>query len=369
MPEQLKRYDYIDAVRGFAILLVIAVHTSQYFNDLPSAVAAYASQGARGVQLFFVASALTLCLSWETRDDGAVPFYIRRLFRIAPMFWLAIIFFVAAEGIAPRAYAPADIGMRHIAMTATFTHGLLPDTINSVVPGGWSVADEAIFYAIFPFAVPALIRASWGTFGIVLAFAIIGSAQLSRLLDHFSYFLPEQFSSVAGVYFDLWFPRQLPCFLFGVMLFRLARERRFLSVPHARLLGGSAILLLLALPLLQGTKYVFMLGLQTTFGIMFSVFVYALMQRAASPLVNRVTIWVGKVSYSAYFVHFALIRFIAEFRPTGIPGLDFAITYAFIVTATVLISSVTYLLIEKPMIKIGNSMIGSASLRSYAEPT
>ena len=33
-----KRYAYIDAIRGYAILLVIAVHSSQYFDDLPVAV-------------------------------------------------------------------------------------------------------------------------------------------------------------------------------------------------------------------------------------------------------------------------------------------------------------------------------------------
>jgi peptidoglycan/LPS O-acetylase OafA/YrhL len=29
-----KRYAYIDAMRGYAILLVIAVHSSHHFNDL-----------------------------------------------------------------------------------------------------------------------------------------------------------------------------------------------------------------------------------------------------------------------------------------------------------------------------------------------
>jgi len=32
---EVKRYAYIDALRGYAILLVIAVHASQYFSDLP----------------------------------------------------------------------------------------------------------------------------------------------------------------------------------------------------------------------------------------------------------------------------------------------------------------------------------------------
>jgi peptidoglycan/LPS O-acetylase OafA/YrhL len=81
--------------------LVIAVHSSQYFDDLPIGVRALADQGARGVQLFFVASAMTLCMSWHSRNDGALPFYIRRFFRIAPMYYLSIPLFLWDRGFGP----------------------------------------------------------------------------------------------------------------------------------------------------------------------------------------------------------------------------------------------------------------------------
>src|SRR5271167_4323229 len=119
MPYPITRYAYIDAVRGYAILMVIAVHTSHYF-DLPAPLATVFAQGARGVQLFFVASALALCFSWTARKESAKSFYARRLFRIAPMFWLAIIVFVWLYGTSPRLFAPEGIGARHIAMTALF---------------------------------------------------------------------------------------------------------------------------------------------------------------------------------------------------------------------------------------------------------
>jgi hypothetical protein len=46
------RLSYIDALRGYAILGVIAVHSSQLFPTLEWPVRALADQGARGVQLF-----------------------------------------------------------------------------------------------------------------------------------------------------------------------------------------------------------------------------------------------------------------------------------------------------------------------------
>src|SRR5258708_32803586 len=101
MPETsnpIRHFAYIDALRGYAILMVIAVHTSEAFPDLPSSLSKILSQGARGVQLFFVTSALTLSLSWVARQENAAEFYIRRFFRIAPMFWIAVVVFRCING-------------------------------------------------------------------------------------------------------------------------------------------------------------------------------------------------------------------------------------------------------------------------------
>ena len=110
-------------MRGWAILLVIMVHSSQLAPALDGAFAKIAAQGARGVQLFYVASALTLTMSWHARRDGTVPFYLRRLFRIAPMFWLAIPFFLLINGTGESYWAPDGIHGWQIAATAMFVHG------------------------------------------------------------------------------------------------------------------------------------------------------------------------------------------------------------------------------------------------------
>ena len=363
MPGQITRYAYLDAVRGYAILMVIAVHSLQAFGEIPALLAKLVEQGQRGVQLFFVASALALCFSWTARNDTTGAFYARRLFRIAPLFWLAIVFFVWMYGTGPRLFAPDGIGVRHIAMTALFVHGFWPDTISSVVPGGWSVAVEAIFYAMFPFLVPVLLRSSWRTILIVLVVAIVVGAQASRLFDTFAYLvLPKSAAEVSRFYFFYWFPRQLPCFILGIMLFKWQAERPLPSPAIAAPLCLLSIALMIAIPFLEGGKYALPLGPQTSYGLVFTLFIFALMSWKSSPLINPVVIWIGKVSYSAYFVHFAVLYYLAVPHPSGNATLDFAITCTLATAITVALSSVTYWLVEQPLIKFGSQVISSRIL-------
>ena len=367
-PSSPRHFDYINALRGYAILMVIAVHTATAFPDLPNWLAKILTQGARGVQLFFVTSALTLSMSWVARNETAANFYTRRLFRIAPMFWIAIIFFLWLNGTAPSNYAPYGIGFTHIAMTALLVQGFWPDTISSVVPGGWSVADEVIFYALFPAIVPPLLKASWKSLIIVAVAVIVIAPRLSGLFEYgFSYLFPGS-ESVAGIYFSLWwFPRQLPCFIFGIMLFRFSAEGRSIPVSVARCACFLAMALMLFIPFLDGVKYAMPLGLVTIYGIVFSLFAFSLMYWPNSPLIGRPIEWIGKVSYSAYFIHFVALRILPLLPSTGWPVVDLAYMFSIQVLVTVGFSSLTYLMIEKPMIRLGGLLIATWRLPRFRQ--
>jgi peptidoglycan/LPS O-acetylase OafA/YrhL len=87
-----------------------------------------------------------------------------------------------------------------------------------------------------------------------------------------------------------------------------------------------------------------------------------------SPLVGGPVIWIGKVSYSAYFVHFLVLHFLPTLHLTGRAGADVAIAYVMVVIVTVAISTLTYLMIEKPMIRFGSTLIVSWRAPRTAKP-
>lgn len=239
---------FIDQMRGFAILLVIFVHFSQNFSD--ALIHDVGKVGQFGVQLFFVASAFTLCLSHDRRaqvQDSLANFYIRRFFRIAPLYYLAI----AGYGIAHTLLGHGqDYTPLNIAANVLFLHGFVPSANNSIVPGGWSIGVEMAFYAIFPFLYAGIeiVWRKWGMAALVacLAAAVAGPMALlcANLVLRGAWILNNTFA-----YYFL--ATQFPVFIIGIAYYLAAyrdghwrpRPARDLTLAFAILAGCLAVIL------------------------------------------------------------------------------------------------------------------------------
>jgi exopolysaccharide production protein ExoZ len=289
-----------------------------------------------------------LSLSWQARDDGAAAFYIRRLFRIAPMFWLAIIYYVSRDGFCCHSYAPDGFGWRNVAMAAFFVHGFMPDTITSVVPGSWSIGDEMIFYAIFPIVFPFWQRL--GTVGAALvAIAVVFvTCQLNT-------FTEAHTTGLTRLFTGLWFPAQMPCFVFGLLLSKVTVERVPRSIAIAALLVAAYAGISLAFP--PYSKPIVRLGLTTSYGLVFSLVVFGLMNYQPRALVNPIICWIGKISFSAYLIHFAFIPLLARLLPFANPLIGYLTIMTAMVACTMTTASLTYRWIERPMIQLGELVL------------
>lgn len=354
----MKKLDYIDALRGLAILAVIVVHTNQYgSSNLPDILKKIVGEGARGVQLFYLASAFTLYLSFKNRlrkeKSPIRNFLLRRFFRIAPLYYMGIVYYLWQDGLGPRYWLgdETQITGLNILSNFTFLHGLNPYWITSVVPGGWSIAVEMMFYAIFPFLF-SKVKSLNEAFNFFLVSLFI---KLFLQLFFMKFHLISD-DRLWSEYLFLYFPSQLPVFCLGILLYFIVIENESL-----RKISGKSILVFSLLVLGQlATGIQFVLANHILFGFGFLLLGLALSKFRFEVIVNPVVNYIGKISFSMYLVHFAVLHWLSyhnfvEYFENGI--FNYVTRLFIVLIITVIISSVLYNFIEVPFQEFGKRII------------
>ncbi|MBU6300858.1 MAG: acyltransferase [Verrucomicrobia bacterium] len=373
----LERFGFINALRGFAFMMVLLVHCANTISGLPPKFDALVGQGARGVQLFFLISAFTLVHSMASRE-GREPslilnFFVRRLFRIAPLFWVAIWIWLWIDGPSgPRYWAPRGVSPSGITLTFFFLNGWHPETLTAIVPGGWSIAVEMMFYVLLPFLYKT-IRNLESSLWLVLG-SLLGGSLISTVLNKLVHPLfPSEMGYVLDSFFSLWLPMQLHVFALGFVLYFLLKQQSIIGRGPAnpRALRSQAWLLLLAATyLLVGSAFgrLTLIPGFLLYGIAFLFLSWSLALRPLPILVNRFTNHVGIVSFSAYVIHFLVLHAITTLSPTlpflreilctnSNPLLQLLVLYVFAFFTTLTLSTLTWKLIEEPGIALGGFVI------------
>ena len=208
----------IAALRYFAALGVVAFHFQGLFGaNLPWPLAALASNGFVGVNLFFVLSGFVLAYVYRAPGGGLAgsrrAFWIARAARILPVYFLAWAAMGALEWGLAGLVAPEK--MRAAALSAALLQAWIPGEALGWNSPGWSLSVEALFYLAFPWLVGPVARSRrpWAVFGGAWALALLvplpfGLADGAGLLppalgtwrDTIPYFPPLHLGSfVAGI--------------------------------------------------------------------------------------------------------------------------------------------------------------------------
>lgn len=354
----MKKLDYIDALRGLAILGVIMVHTSQYGNfNVPHIISNIIAQGARGVQLFYLASAFTLFLSFKnrlTREKFPIRnFFLRRFFRIAPMYYLGICYYLFQDGLGPRYWLGNEthITVINIISNFTFLHGFNPYWITSLVPGGWSIGVEMTFYAVLPFLFSRVKNLNQAF--IFFIFSIFVKLILQLFFMKFHLISDDR---LWGEYLFLYFPSQLPVFCLGILLYFIIIENESI-----RNISGKSILVFSGLILAQlGTGIQFIFPNHILFSIGFLLLAFAISTFRFILIVNQIVNYIGKISFSMYLVHFAVLHWLTrlnfiDYLDSG--TLNYIVRFSIVSVLTIFVSSILYKTIEVPFQEIGKRII------------
>jgi peptidoglycan/LPS O-acetylase OafA/YrhL len=360
MSLDVRKYKFVDALRGYAILGVILAHSTQSVPPESGVLKWIAESGSKGVQLFFIASALTLSMSWHSRSSQETSairnFYLRRFFRVAPMFYVAIVFYLVLNGFAPSYWAPNGIQWWFVPVTALFLNGFHPESITSVVPGGWSIAVEMNFYVIFPFLMLHLKKSM--TLLLFLVFTLFIYAISRHAVSHLLLTrYPQEQQYLVADFAVLNVFGQMPVFAIGLIAyFAYSKTANLPRIIGWGWLGFSSFILLA----MTSPLHAKIISNYFTFSAGFALFALTLAVYPVRILVNSVIAQIGKLSFSMYLNHFAVLAILAAIGFTAnFPRGDLSSTVFFLLVtaASAAISFITYSVVERNGVKLGARII------------
>jgi exopolysaccharide production protein ExoZ len=159
----------IQYLRGLAALAVVLFHAFQWTG-------AGFDIGAAGVDVFFVISGFVMWITTQGRPAAPGGFLWRRFVRVAPAYWIATLALALLAALWPRLLPQVRLQPSHLALSLLFIPHLDPDGLPfPLLPPGWTLVYEAVFYLVFAASLAAPIRARFGlVIGGLTALALLG---------------------------------------------------------------------------------------------------------------------------------------------------------------------------------------------------
>lgn len=351
----------IHTLRGLAAIMVFLFHLHYVGHiPLPHSWHLIASHGGAGVQLFYVLSAFSLLHSNQKHvrsTDGTwiKSYLIKRFFRIAPLFY----FMLVAHILLCIFKYQMTLDFQKIALNALFLFNFVPKEAEGIVWASWSIGVEMIFYLLLPII---MITVQSTKKAIMLCFLSILSSYVFR-------WVLEGDSNIPSGYAHYAFLSQFGVFCCGILGYWIyqtikisnkAEQRKFVFLTW--LLGPVLAFLLLtdiaSIFVIRGRPDTLLWGLSFAFIAVLSVV-------AARPWMSHPALqYLGERSYSIYLTHAVLIGFGAKILNRvyeqcypWLGGFSFGICALVVLVPILLVSELTYQLIEVKGIALGRSIL------------
>jgi peptidoglycan/LPS O-acetylase OafA/YrhL len=362
VPVATRRLAYVDTLRGFAALWVFLLHVHGYWlgNVRPPKLSGdgllvrVMGFGGAGVDIFIVLSGF--CLTLPLIRDGRVRaldprrFFRRRAYRLLPAYYAAVLLVMALElvpGLRERLVG-RDLTAVDAVTHLTLTFPLFGDTLGAVNGSLWSISLEATLYLGFPLLL--LVHRRWGLRGVFVT--TLGTAAVWAVFGLWWAGQPHPAGLLPST--DKLFPARWFQFALGMWAATLVRSprpghqaRAWVALPAGLATGLTGYA--------AGWGPVSALG----FGVV-AVCLLVLLARVPGHVFETGPLrWLtalGVISYSFYLLHqpvLLLTSSVARFDDWGV-GLTTVVALALAGTATVVVATVFYHLIEKPFLVRGS---------------
>lgn len=355
------RLESLDVLRGILAIGVMVYHYSlpRFSAVIPSGMQTVLHWvGIYGVEAFFVISGTSLSIAYGGADmrraSVLASFFARRFFRIAPLFYLALTGSLLLKCIGAMLLEDTSIlsvSNIRVAFNVSFVFGAW-DPAQSLVPAGWSVGMEMVFYTICPLLLIAFAR-NRNCMWCALAVGIAMAAYCDKYrLDSAQPLAGQWGSYVLVANHFVFFVAGMVVGAFDSRLRAIHRQSAILSI----LVIGCLCFIACAgtsdeIELVTGWRRALLGAL--TIGLCIGV--CGLCPRNGMP--TRIGLYLGNISYSVYLLHYFCGLFWDRLLGVNAPVAVFGAS----VSTTIMAASVCYNAIEIPFIRIGRRVSISLS--------
>jgi len=371
-----QRVPELDGLRGLAILFVLIFHyASQEGATPPHSLASYlqrlVAMGWTGVDLFFVLSGFLIGgILMDARGSRTYfkTFYIRRIFRIIPIYYAWIVLYVALLQFAgPFVQAHSNSGIMPTTGFPVYLHFLFLQNLGLLQLGGlagawfghtWSLAVEEQFYLVSPLLVRLMPvrRLSWFLGGV-----IAGAPVFRLILLKVVHVEPSMVGALMPCRAD-----SLATGMLAAALWRNATVRGLLSAQRRTLYGALVILLSGSLALWLWSPQSSTIGMQslgyTWVALLYATILLLALAKPREPVawVTRIS-WIrqmGGVSYCIYLIHLAVnvvCHAVLLHAPPRISNTRAAAVTMFAAFLTYGLAKLSWVLFENPLVRYGHA--------------
>ena len=353
-----KHYPELDGLRGIAIFLVVAYHARSIVQPDSFPAMAFHSvleAGWIGVDLFFVLSGFLITgvlFNSVDQKDYLARFYVRRIFRIFPVYYLALVAFPLGFYLLEMPQYAGPVGISYWVFLQNWLpfFGAMPDERFAHF---WSLGIEEQFYLLWPILFLVLHRHKWA----LHAFAglILASVVFRIFFVHYNTHSAGYFSTLSHI----------DGLIVGSALAYIFRQKH-----DPEKLRGLCTMVLTASPVSLVAVLIIANGFQMQNGI---VLVYGLISVsvffgsivALSMLVpehskSRVMLraawprFVGRISYGIYVYHWPLTLILMHYWPANGAGywLNFLMFFTVVWCASIYVAWLSHLFIEQPIMTL-----------------
>ncbi len=328
------RQNNIDLLRAMAVTAVFIHHAQHVFGGTFPFFGEYGGQF--GPQLFFLISGYLITASWDKYSWH--EYLCHRFFRIMPAYLLFFLGFgilqhvVTVQRVAENpGYFLANLMLvQQLVPLALITFDVLHVT--------WTLTVELMWYASVPLFALLLTRHPRTTLVTTTVVSTVWAILANKGL--LNPMFPSVLHNPNWIYLFAanHFLAQMCFFLFGAWVCRNRSKLKDIH-PLSALLAGLLVFLL--------RPYYFVVNPMFVTGIGLMCFLITAVNLAE--MKNRLVMLLSETSYSIYLCHFPILLLMGERFPQSVIGLMFA------TAATLLLSFVTYKLVEKPGMQIGRA--------------